>query len=53
MTSPAKRLAFTVRGLRKSFADKFVLASMDLDIAAGTTFALLGARSRYNRGDRR
>ena len=30
------------RGLRKSFGDHVVLAGIDLDVAAGTTFALLG-----------
>jgi ABC-2 type transport system ATP-binding protein len=30
------------RGLRKSFGDQVVLAGIDVDVAAGTTFALLG-----------
>ncbi len=34
--------AITVRGLRKSFKDKLVLDSIDLDISQGTIFSLLG-----------
>jgi len=30
------------RGLRKAFRDHVVLDSIDLDVAAGTIFALLG-----------
>ena len=34
--------AITVRGVRKSFKDKVVLAGIDLDIREGTVFSLLG-----------
>jgi ABC-2 type transport system ATP-binding protein len=34
--------AITATGLRKSFGGKAVLDSIDLDVAAGTTFSLLG-----------
>ncbi|HEY4459746.1 MAG TPA: ATP-binding cassette domain-containing protein, partial [Pseudonocardiaceae bacterium] len=34
--------AIIVRGLRKSFKDKVVLAGIDLDIKEGTVFSLLG-----------
>jgi ABC-2 type transport system ATP-binding protein len=37
-TRPALRIA----GLRKTFGDKVVLDGIDLDIAEGTIFALLG-----------
>ncbi|HEX5502424.1 MAG TPA: ATP-binding cassette domain-containing protein, partial [Thermomicrobiales bacterium] len=39
-TPPA---GITVRGLRKSFGDQLVLDGIDLDVAAGTVFALLGS----------
>src|SRR4029453_8565310 len=35
--------AITAAGLRKSFGDKLVLDGVDLDVAGGTIFALLGA----------
>jgi ABC-2 type transport system ATP-binding protein len=34
--------ALKVSGLRKSFGDKVVLDGLDLDIAEGTVFSLLG-----------
>jgi ABC-2 type transport system ATP-binding protein len=37
------RSAITATGLRKSFDNKVVLDGIDLDIAEGTTFSLLGA----------
>ena len=40
MTMPSA--AITVRGLRKSFKEKLVLDSIDLDIKEGTIFSLLG-----------
>ncbi len=36
------RSAVTVRGLRKSFGQQVVLDGIDLDVAEGTVFALLG-----------
>jgi ABC-2 type transport system ATP-binding protein len=35
-------LAIAVRGLRKAFGDHVVLDGIDLDVTAGTVFALLG-----------
>jgi len=40
--STATRPAVAVRGLRKSFAKQVVLDGIDLDVAEGTAFALLG-----------
>ncbi len=34
--------AICARGLRKSFGDQLVLDGIDLDVAEGTIFALLG-----------
>jgi ABC-2 type transport system ATP-binding protein len=42
MTSPTARSAIRAIGLRKSFGDKVVLDGIDLDVAEGTIFALLG-----------
>jgi ABC-2 type transport system ATP-binding protein len=39
---PATRSAVVVRGLRKSFGRQVVLDGIDLDVAEGTVFALLG-----------
>jgi ABC-2 type transport system ATP-binding protein len=35
-------MTIEIRGLRKSFGDHVVLDGIDMDVAAGTTFALLG-----------
>ncbi|PXY19394.1 ATP-binding cassette domain-containing protein [Prauserella muralis] len=43
MTSRAAQQAIVVRGLRKSFGDKVVLDGIDLDVAQGSVFSLLGA----------
>jgi ABC-2 type transport system ATP-binding protein len=43
MTSQQSRPAITARGLRKSFGDQVVLDGLDLSVARGTVFALLGA----------
>jgi ABC-2 type transport system ATP-binding protein len=40
--STATRSAVVVRGLRKSFGQQVVLGGIDLDVAEGTVFALLG-----------
>ncbi len=40
--STATRPAVAVRGLRKSFGQQVVLGGIDLDVAQGTVFALLG-----------
>ena len=40
--STATRSAVAVRGLRKSFGQQVVLDGIDLDVAEGTVFALLG-----------
>ena len=40
--STATRPAVAVRGLRKSFGKQVVLGGIDLDVAEGTVFALLG-----------
>jgi ABC-2 type transport system ATP-binding protein len=40
--STATRPAVAVRGLRKSFGQQVVLDGIDLDVAEGTVFALLG-----------
>jgi ABC-2 type transport system ATP-binding protein len=42
MTSATVPPAITATGLRKSFGDKVVLDSIDLEVGAGTTFSLLG-----------
>ncbi|HEY3513492.1 MAG TPA: ABC transporter, partial [Kribbella sp.] len=34
--------AIDVRGLRKSYGDKLVLDGIDLNVAEGTIFSLLG-----------
>ena len=41
-TMTATRTAVAVTGLRKSFGDKVVLDDIDLTVAEGTIFALLG-----------
>jgi ABC-2 type transport system ATP-binding protein len=41
-TGTATRAAVAVRGLRKSFGQQVVLDGIDLDVAGGTVFALLG-----------
>ncbi|GAA4211180.1 ATP-binding cassette domain-containing protein [Actinocatenispora rupis] len=41
-TAVSARTAIGVRGLRKSYKDKVVLAGIDLDVREGTVFALLG-----------
>ncbi len=43
LTPPQSAIAAT--GLRKSFGDQVVLDGIDLDVAAGTIFALLGPNS--------
>ena len=45
MTSPAhaRDLVLTARGLTKTFADKTVLRSLDLDVARGETVVIIGA----------
>jgi ABC-2 type transport system ATP-binding protein len=40
--STTTRSAVAVRGLRKSFGQQVVLDGIDLDVAEGTVFALLG-----------
>ena len=40
--SPAAQPAICARGLRKSFGDQVVLDGIDLEVAEGTIFALLG-----------
>ena len=40
--STATRSAVAVRGLRKSFGQQVVLDGIDLEVAEGTVFALLG-----------
>ena len=42
MTTLSSKPAISTRGLRKSFGDQVVLDGIDLDVAAGTTYALLG-----------
>lgn len=43
MTNKTARPAIAVSGLRKSFGDKVVLDGIDLTVAQGTIFSLLGA----------
>src|SRR5258708_12798420 len=40
--SPGTRPAISASGLRKSFGDQLVLDGIDIDVAEGTIFALLG-----------
>ena len=47
-TVPAQP-AISVTGLRKSFGAHVVLDSIDLQVAAGTIFALLGPTGRARR----
>jgi hypothetical protein len=42
MISPTSRTAIAATGPRKSFGDKVVLDGIDLHVAEGTVFALLG-----------
>ncbi|MFB4305552.1 ATP-binding cassette domain-containing protein [Actinomadura sp. GTD37] len=42
MTIEARQTAISVVGLRKAFGEKTVLGGLDLEVARGTVFALLG-----------
>src|ERR1700688_802082 len=42
LTTPAKRTAISVAGLRKTYGEKVVLDAVDLAIGEGEVFALLG-----------
>ncbi len=46
MTTRTTTSAIEVRGLRKSFGKQLVLDGIDLDVAQGTVFALLGPERR-------
>jgi ABC-type molybdenum transport system ATPase subunit/photorepair protein PhrA len=48
MTTTTSPPALKVTGLRKSFGGKTVLDGIDLDIAEGTTFSLLGPNGAHN-----
>ena len=51
MTTTTSRSAIAATGLRKSFGDKVVLDGIDLSVAEGTIFALLGPeRGREDHG---